>query len=132
MSAVRRTRTAVSLPSAVGGELDVLDLAAALDAGDGVLGAGLVPADRHAVLAGERDAQQLLGVHVELGAEAAADRRGDHAQLVFGDAERDGDHHLEHVGDLGGGVQREVAAERLGHRDDGPGSIAIGISRCWT
>ena len=43
----------------------------------------------------------------------------DDAELVLGDAERDGDHHLEHVGDLGGGVQRDVAAERLRHGDDG-------------
>ncbi len=73
----------------VGGELDVLDLAASLDGGDGVLRAGLVPAHRHAELAGEGDAQQFLGVHVELGAEPAADRRGDDAELVFGHTERD-------------------------------------------
>ncbi len=108
------------LAAGVGCQLDVLDLATALDAGDGVLGAGLVPAHRPAVLAGERDAQQLLGVHVELGAEATADRRCHDAQLVLGDAERDRDHHLEHMGDLGRGVQREVTAERLGYGDDGP------------
>ena len=69
----------------------------------------------HAVLAGERDAEQLLGVDVELRAEAAADRRGDDAHLVLGDAERERHHDLEDVGDLRGRVEREVAAERLGH-----------------
>ena len=69
----------------------------------------------------ECHAQQFLGVHVELGAESSADGGCDDAELVLGDAERDGDHHLEHVGDLGGGVQREVAAERLRHGDDGAG-----------
>ncbi len=105
----------------VGGEFDVLDLPASLDGRDGVLRAGLVPADRHAEFAGERDAQQFLGVHVELGAEPAADRRSDDAELVFGNSERDRHHDLEDVGDLRRGVQRHVTAERLGHGDDGAG-----------
>ncbi len=70
------------------------------------------------MLARQRNTQQFLGVHVELRAEAASDRRCDDAELVFGHAERDGDHHLEHVGDLRRGVQREIAAERLGDRND--------------
>ena len=68
----------------VGGQLDVLDLAAALDRGEGVLAALLGPAHRHAVLAGQGDGEELLGVDVELRAEAAADRRGDDPQLVLG------------------------------------------------
>ena len=40
-------------------------------------------------LLGERHAQQLLGVDVELRAEAAADGRGDDAHLLLGDAERE-------------------------------------------
>jgi hypothetical protein len=116
----------------VGRQLDVLDLAAPLDAGDGVLGAGLVPAHRSAELAGERHAEQFLGVDVELGAEPAADGGSDDAELVFGHAEGDGDHHLEHVGDLGRGVQRHVAPNGWGTATTARGSIAIGISRCWT
>ena len=90
MSAEQADANGGELAVGVGGELDVLDLAAAVDGGDGVLAALLVPAHRQLVLAGERDAQQLLGVHVELAAEAAADGRGDDPHLVLGDAERDG------------------------------------------
>ena len=65
--------------------------------------------------------EQLVGVDVELRAEPAADRRRDDPDLLLGEAERDRRHHLEDVGDLGGRVERDVAAERLGHRRAGPG-----------
>jgi hypothetical protein len=51
-----------------------------------VLAARLGPLDRPAELAGDDQREDLLGVDVELGAEAAADVRGDDAQLVLGDA----------------------------------------------
>ena len=119
MSPISRTRSAVSLPSASAASSMswiwprpwIVDIDA--------LGALLVPAHRLAVLAGERHAQQFLGVDVELGAEPTADRRGDDAHLVLGDAERERRHDLEDVRDLGGGVQRHVAAERLRHGEHG-------------
>ena len=100
----------------VGGQLDVLNLSAAVDGGLRVLGAFFHPAHGCAVLARERDAEQLFGVHVEFRAEAAADRRRDDAHLVLGDAGGDCRHHLQDVGHLRRGIQRDVAAEGLGHR----------------
>ena len=120
MSASRRTRTAVQLAVGVGGQLDVLDLAAAVDRRQGVLRARLVPAHGDAVALGEGHAQQLLGVDVELRSEATADGRGDDADLLLGEPEGDRRHDLEDVRDLRRRVQRDVAAERLGHGDDGP------------
>ncbi len=104
----------------VGGELDVLDLGR----GRGSCAWAFSPRSSfHRTgtpwLAGERDAQQFLGVHVELAAEAATDGRGDDAHLLLGDAERERRHHLQDVRHLGGRVQRHVAAERLRHRGDG-------------
>ena len=103
----------------VGGELDVLDLAAAVDRRLGVLRPGLVPAHGQLVPAGQREAEQLLGVHVELAAEPAADGRRHDPYLVLGQAERDGRHQLEDVGHLRRRVERDVAAEGLGDGDDG-------------
>jgi hypothetical protein len=68
------------------GDLDVLDLVAAVRRGLVVLAARLGPLDRPAELAGDDQREDLLGVDVELGAEAAADVRGDDAQLVLRDA----------------------------------------------
>ena len=104
------------LAVSVGGQLDLLDLTAALHGGLGSLGALLGPSHRHPVLGGQRQAEQLLGVDLELGSEPAADRRGHHAELLLGRAQRDGGHDLEDVGDLGGAVERHVAAERLRDR----------------
>ncbi len=105
----------------IGRQLDVLDLAAAVGGGDGVLAAGLVPAHRPAQLEGQGDAEQLFGVDVELAAEAAAHSGSDDAELVLGHAQGDGGHHLQDVGHLGGGVEGQIAAEGLGHGAHGAG-----------
>ena len=105
----------------VGGQLDVLDLPAALDGGQGVLGSALVPPDGHAVLPRQGHAQQLLGVHVELRAERASDLRCHDPHEVLGDAESDGRHDLEDVRDLRRRVERRPPAERFRHRDDRTG-----------
>ena len=112
---------AEELAVGVGRQLDVLDLAAPVDGALRVLGALLDPSHRPAVLLGQRQHEQLVGVDVELRTEPAADRRRDHPHLLLGEAERDRRHHLEDVWDLGGGVERDVAAERLGHRRTGAG-----------
>ncbi len=103
----------------VGGELDVLDLAATVNRRLGVLGTGLVPAHGQLVPAGQGEAEQLLGIHVELAAEPAADGRRHDPHLVLGKAERDRRHQLEDVGYLRRRVERDVATEGLGHGDDG-------------
>ena len=62
------------------GDLDILDQVSAVDRDLAVLAAGLGPLDRDAELLGEDDPDCLLGVHVELGAEAAADVGRDDSQ----------------------------------------------------
>ena len=99
----------------VGGQLDVLDLPAALDGGVGVLAAALRPPRRHAELPGDGEGDELLGVHVELRAEPAADRRRDHPELVLGHAGGGREHHLEDVRDLGGRPHGDLAAVGLRH-----------------
>ena len=104
----------------VGGQLDVLDLPAALDGGVGVLAAALGPPRRHLELPGDGEGDELLGVDVELRAEPAADRRGDHPELVLGHAGGGREHHLEDVGDLGGRLHGDLAAVGLGHHGHAP------------
>jgi hypothetical protein len=110
----------------VGRQLHVLDLAPALDGGDGVLAAPLGPAGGLAPAAGHRHRDELLGVDVELGAEAPAHRRRHDPQLVLGHAGGGGEHHLEDVGDLGGRVDGHVAAVHAGHHGHAPGLHGLG------
>jgi hypothetical protein len=105
----------------VGGQLDVLDLAPALDGGGRPLGAALGPSGGHTQLLGHREGDELLGVDVELGAEATAHRRRDDPDLVLGRAGGGGQHHLEDVGDLGGGVDGDLTGVGLGHHGHAPG-----------
>ena len=72
----------------VGGERESLDLVAAVVDGQVALAAGLGPLDRPAEPLGQQQASDLLAVHLELGAEPAADVGGDHPELVLGDAGR--------------------------------------------
>ena len=114
----------------VGRELDVLDLAATLDRRHRVLAPLLDPHDRSPQPPGQREGEDLLGVHVELRTEGAAHGRRDDAQLVLGQAARDGEHDLEDVGDLRRRVDRELARERLWYdahaaRLDGRGNEAL-------
>ena len=83
---------------------------AAVDRRERVLGALLDPLHRRAEAAGERDGEQLLGVDVELGAEAAADVRGDHAQLRLGHPERGRGEQPQDVRHLRRRPERDVAA----------------------
>ena len=105
----------------VGGQLHVLDEAAAVDRRHPRLAAGLGPPGGDAQAPRQRHGEELLGVDVQLGAEPAADGRGDHPHLLFRHAIGDGDHHLEDVGDLRGRVEREVAAVRRRDGDDAAG-----------
>ena len=98
----------------VGGQLDVLDHPASVRGRERVLRAVLVPAHDAAEPAGQGEAERLLGVHVELRPEAAADGRRHHAELVLREAGDDGQHDLEDVRDLCRRVDGEVAAVRFG------------------
>ena len=102
-----------------GGDLDVLDLVAAVRGRLVVLAARLGPLDRPAELAGHDEGEHLLGVDVELGAEAAAHVGRDDAQLVLRDAGGERQHHPQDVRDLGGRVERELVGSGDRRDDDG-------------
>jgi hypothetical protein len=104
------------LALARGGDRDLLDLAAPVGGGDVVLRPRLGPLHRLAETPRQRERERLLGVDVELGAEAAADVRGDDADLAVGDAADQGEQVAHEVGHLRGRVDGERAAHRL--RDD--------------
>ena len=91
------------------GELDLLDHVAPVDRRQVSLGTLLRPLDRAAELAGERDHDHVLRVHVELGAEATADVRRDHADLRLGNAEDERVGRAHDVRSLRGGRDRHVA-----------------------
>jgi hypothetical protein len=103
------------------GDLDVLDLVAAVRRGLVVLAARLGPLDRPAELAGDDQREDLLGVDVELGAEAATDVRGDDAQLVLRDARGQRQHHPQDVRDLRGRPHRELVRRGDRRHDDAAG-----------
>ena len=105
----------------VGGQLDPLDHPAAVGGRERRLRAFLDPAHRTLQPQRDRQRERFLRVHIELGAEAAADRRSDHADPVLGDPQDDGELDLQDVGDLRGRVHRHVAAVRLGDRAHSPG-----------
>ena len=87
-----------------------------MDRGEGVLRPLLDPLHRPAEPAGESDREELLGVDVELRAEAAADVGCDDPQLRLGQAERRRDEDAQDVRDLGRRPERHLAT-RLGPRE---------------
>ncbi len=99
----------------VGSQLDVLDLTATVDCGHGVLAPVFGP--RHGLLQAvrQREREDLLGVHVELGPEGPTNRGSDDPQLVLGQTTRDAEHDLQDVRDLRRRVDRELTGEGLGH-----------------
>ena len=74
---------ALDVALAVGGDVDVLDLVAAVVGAHQRLAAGLGPLDRLAQPAGDQQGEDLLGDDLQLAAEAAADVGGDDPQLVL-------------------------------------------------
>ena len=103
---------AAQLPLLRRGQLDVLDHAAAVDGGDVRLGTLLDPLHRRAELARDGEAERLLGVDVQLRAEAAADVGCDHAELGLGDPERQRERRPQDVRDLRRRPDRELALRR--------------------
>ena len=118
MSARMRHLQALDVALAVGRDVDVLDLVAAVVGAHQRLAAGLGPLDRLAEPPGHQQGDDLLRRDLQLAAEAAADVRGDHAQLVLGDAGGHRQHDPQDVRHLGGGPHRVVVALRLD--DDRP------------
>ena len=68
---------------ALGGELVIIHVAAAVNGAQEILAARFDPLHRLADLHGDEAHQRFFGVDVELAAEAAADFRRDHAQAIF-------------------------------------------------
>ncbi len=79
-----------------------------------VLGPGGVPADRAAEPQGEPGDQDLLGVEVRLGAEAAADLGGDGPDAFLGDSQDARHARLHPMRGLGGGPHRDPVAVHPG------------------
>ncbi len=119
MSASSRTRTAVTLPSASAASSMfwiwprpwIVAWASSLRSSFQRTGT--------ACLRASATHSSLLGVDVELRAEAAPDGGRDHPHLLLGNAQRQRGHDLEDVRDLRGRVQDHVAAVRLRYRGDG-------------
>ena len=112
---------AEDLPLARGADRHVLDLPTPVRGRDVVLRAGLGPLHRPLEPPRQDQRQGLLGVDVELRAEAAADVRGDDAQLGVGDAADRGEDVAHEVRHLRRGVEGEAAADGIGRDDDRAG-----------
>ena len=101
----------------VDGELGMGDVVAAMRVGQEGLGAVARPLDRPADALGRPDADRLLGIDEDLGAEAAADVGRDDAQLVLGrDADEGREHEAGDVRVLARGVERVGLACRYRSR----------------
>ena len=83
------------------------------------LGTRLGVLHRFAQLPGDQSADELLGRHLQLAAEPAADIRRDDPHLVLGDAQRQGKQRPQDVRYLRRGPQRHALAVRL--HDGRPG-----------
>ena len=115
MSASRSTDRPRSLLVPVRGDPDPLPLVPAVVHGEVALTARLGPLDRPAELAGDQQGEHFLRGDLELGAEPAAHVRRDHPDVLLRDAGDQGQHDPQHVRDLGGRPQRELAAHAAAH-----------------
>ena len=100
------------------GQLDLLDLVAAVDRRLVALGPRLDPLDRTAELAREHERERLLGVDVQLRAEAAADVRCDDAELRLRNAGHHRQRHARDVRNLRRRPHRQLARRRERLDDD--------------
>ena len=94
-------------------KLDVRDVVAPVDGREVTLAPLLGPLHRSPESLREESHEELLGVDLELAAEAAADLGCDHAHLVLSEAEVERRDELDEVRDLGGGPERELAGLEL-------------------
>src|SRR5919112_1425181 len=109
-----------------GGQLDVLDLAAPVYGRMVVLRPIFDPLDGDTKLPGQGQCYGLLGVHVQLGAEASAHVGGDNPELLLRYPARQGEYELGYVGDLGRRVQHVLAVLRLPLCDGRPRFDGVG------
>ena len=101
----------------VGSDRDLLPLVAAVVHGHVAFAAALGPLDRPAQLAGDQDGQHLFCRDLQLGSEAAADVGRDDPEVLLRNASDQGEHHPQHVRDLGRRPERELPADaRADHR----------------
>ena len=91
-----------------------MDLVAAVHGGLVPLAAALGPLDRSAEPLRDDQREDLLRVHVELAAEATADVRRDHPDLLLRDAGDQGQHDPQDVRDLRRRVQVNSSAAAIG------------------
>ena len=94
-------------------ELDLLPDVAPVDRGEVALAALLRPLDGPAEAPRKREDEHLLGVDVQLRAEAAADVGRDDADLRLGDAEHDGGEDAQDVRHLRRRPERQLVHEGL-------------------
>ena len=99
---------------ALGADLDVVDLVAPVVGDHHALRARLDPLHRAPELARRPRAADLLGVDLQLGAEAAADLGGDHADPVLADAEHDREEQAQEVRHLGRAPDRQLVGAVVG------------------
>src|SRR5260370_30381708 len=93
---------------ALGGDLVIIHVAAAVDGTQKILGGGFDPLHGLADLHGDEAHQRLFGIDVELAAKSAAHFGRNHAKAVFSDAQHLRDESAQKVRDLRGGPEREV------------------------
>ena len=111
----------------VGRQLRLGDMVAAMGVGHEALGPLGGPLDRPSELHRGVGAGHLLGIDVDLRAEAAADIRGDHAQLVLRRQGDEGRHHQpRHMRVLAGGVQGVLVHARVVVAQGGPRLHRVG------
>ena len=109
---------AEDLAVALGGQVDVADDVAPVRRRDERFRAILHPLDRHAEPLRDGRGDVLLGVDVDLGAEAATDLRGDRAHLILAQADHRRDHRLQDVRVLRRRPDRHRLLAGLVVRDD--------------
>ena len=103
---------------ALRGDLDVVDLIAAVDHRLEALRARLDVLDRAFELHRNPAQDGLFGIDVELGAETAADFRGDRPNLVLRQPEHHRELRAQQMRNLGSGVDRELLHPGVVVRDD--------------
>ena len=126
MSDNRSTRRPSIFPSEVDRDLDVLDEVPTVDGRLVVLAARRRPLDRPAQPAGQREADGLLGVDVELRAEPTPHIRRDHPELVLRDAGDERQEDADEVRHLGCRPERERVGSCRRVRDHRPRLHRVG------
>ena len=102
---------------ALGGQLEIVHVAAAVYGGLEVFAARLDPLHGFAEAHGHEAHQRLFRIHLKFGAKATADLGRNHAQMMLPNPEDSGHQAAQQVGDLGRGIEGEgpLAGTPVGH-----------------